>query len=361
MTPDPAPTPTLARATRGRWLGGVCAGFARTRGVPVAGVRGAFALAACAGGIGLLAYLACWLIVPAEGEEDAGAAAGPPAIVALVLAGAGAVGLATLAALAGAATIFGFGWIVAGVAAVVLVAALASWTRLGPGWALLPVAAMVLPSVAVAAAGVHVAPQSGDQRIAPATAADIPSGGYRTGLGTMVVDLRHTALPASGVVTLRLDGGIRRTIVALPHDRCVPVKVHYAVHPFAARAANVLLGRNDTVFDDVVVFSVHYWGRQGMTSSGDAGDGPELFVFFTSAGGSLYVRDYPDDVDPDVTPDWPLTPGIPASAPHTAGMTRATKRRVLAAWHRRHAAYLRAVRQAGADRSGPCAAKGARS
>ena len=360
MTPDPAPPPRLARATRGRWLGGVCAGLARARGLPVAAVRGAFALAALVAGVGVLAYLACWLIVPVEGEEDGGAGAGPPAIVTLVLAGTGALGLATLAALAAAATIFGFGWVVVAVAAVVLVAALASWTRLGPGWALLPVAALVLPSVAVAAAGVRVAPQSGSQRFAPASVAEIPTGGYRTGLGTLLVDLRHTALPRSGDVALRLDGGVRRTIVALPHDRCVETRIAYDVHSFAARAATVLLGRNDTVFDDVVLFGQHYQGRQGITDAGTQGAGPRLSITFTSAGGSLYVRDYPDAVDPEATPDWPPAVGIPAAPPHTAGMSKATKRRVIARWRTRHAAYLRVLRQAASDRRGPCAAKDGR-
>ena len=356
MTPEPAPTPRLARATRGRWLGGVCVGFARTRGVPVAWVRGAFALAACVGGIGVLAYLACWLIVPGEGEAHDE----PPAIVALVLAGAGTLALATLAALAGAATIFGFGWVVAAVAAVVLAAALAAWGRLGPAGALLPVAALVLPSLAVAAAGVRVAPQSGDQRFAPATVAAFPAHGYRTGLGTMLIDLRHTALPDAGVVRLRVDGGIRRTIVALPHDRCVQVAVGYDVHPFAARAATVLLGRNDTVFDDVVVFGEHHQGRHGLTSTEQRGARLLVSIDFRSAGGSLYVRDYPDEVDPGGEPDWPSDPGVPATPPHTAGMAKATRARVLSLWRARHRRYLRAVRQVRAQRPGPCNAKGAR-
>ncbi|HWI75411.1 MAG TPA: PspC domain-containing protein, partial [Baekduia sp.] len=310
----------LTRATHGRWLGGVCAGIARARGIPAAWVRGAFALAALAGGIGVLAYVACWLIVPAEGDEDG--SAGPRAIVTLVLAGAGAVGLVTLGALAAAATIFGFGWVVVAVAAVVLIAALSSGRRLGPGWALLPVAALVLPSVALAAAGVHVAPQTGDQRFAPATAADLPAGGYRTGLGTMVVDLRHTALPARGRVPLKVEGGVRRTIVALPHDRCVSVSVRYHVRSFAARAATVLLGRSDTVFDDVVVFGHTGYGHRGTVSGGDPSGGPELTIDFTSAGGSLYVRDYPDAVDPTSEPDWPYALGRPAAAAVHPGMSR---------------------------------------
>ena len=36
--------------------------------------------------------------------------------------------------------------------------------------------------------------------------------------------IRHTALPASGAVTLRVQGGAGRTIVALPESRCVHVR-----------------------------------------------------------------------------------------------------------------------------------------
>ena len=44
----------------------------------------------------------------------------------------------------------------------------------------------------------------------------------------MLIDLRRTAIP-DGNVPLRIDAGVRRTIVALPHDRCVNVDVHYHV------------------------------------------------------------------------------------------------------------------------------------
>jgi phage shock protein PspC (stress-responsive transcriptional regulator) len=344
----------LTRATHGRWLGGVCAGIARTRGVPVAWARAAFALAALVGGIGVLAYVACWLIVPAEGDEDG--AAQPRAIVTLVLAGAGAVGLVTLAALAAAATAFGFGWVVVAVAAVVLVAALTSGRRLGPGWALLPVAALALPSVALAAAGVHVAPQSGDQRFSPAA---IPAGGYETGLGTTVVDLRQTALPTGG--RLKVEGGVGATIVALPHDRCVPVSVRYDVRPFAARAASVLLGREDTTGDDVVVFGQTGYGRRGSVSGGDPGGGPQLVIDFTSAGGSLRVRDYPDHVDPISEPDWPGYASIPYGGADTTGLGPQAKQRAAKAWHADQVAALRTAARLQALRRGPCQARGGRS
>jgi len=345
-------TPPLTRPRDGRVLGGVCAGLAAARGLPVGAVRVAFAAAALVAGIGVVAYVACWLIVPGEDER------GGRTIVALVLAGAGALGLATLAALGAAATIFGFGWAVVAIAAVALVAGLASWRRLGPGWALLPVAALVLPSVAVAAAGVQVAPQTSDQVFAPATAADVAPT-YRSGLGYMLVDLRRTALPAHGEVRIRIEGGLRRTIVALPHDRCVSTSVEYDVRSFAARAAAVLLGRPYPLSDDVVLYGQPLYGRRGGMAVGNGGRGPRVHLDFSSAGGGLSVRDYPDDVDPRSVPGWPLDPGYAPSMPDTTGLGAKARKRVRAKWLPRHRANVAARARYRKDLAGPCLADGA--
>ena len=66
MNDVPAPT---TRARHGRWLGGVCAGLAARWGVPVARVRLGFVLASALVGLGVLVYLAAWLILPGEGED----------------------------------------------------------------------------------------------------------------------------------------------------------------------------------------------------------------------------------------------------------------------------------------------------
>src|SRR6185436_20782328 len=68
-TPPPMPQP-LRRAASGRWLGGVCRGIATRWGVPVMQVRMLFAVAAVLGGVGALAYVACWLVLPADGADD---------------------------------------------------------------------------------------------------------------------------------------------------------------------------------------------------------------------------------------------------------------------------------------------------
>jgi hypothetical protein len=311
-------------------------------------------LGALAGGLGVLVYLACWLIIPAEGED--GAAPGPREIVVLAQASAACVGLATLGAAGTAATIFGFGWAVVAVAAVILVAALAAWPRVGPGWALLPVAALTLPSMAMAAGGVRIAAQSGAMFKAPRTAADIPRDGYRSGLGHLLVDLRGTALPASGEVPLRIDAGIRRTIVALPHDRCVHVDVRYHIAPFAARVASELTGRSYSPFSEVVVFGVRGYGRDGQTRGIARGAGPTIVLDFRSAGGSLYVRDYPDDVDPRSHVDWPGYRVTPESRPDTTGVPRRAARRLVREWRARRKEQVRDALRVDRQMGGPCAA-----
>src|ERR1019366_7940050 len=115
-------------------------------------IRAAFVASALVGGLGVLVYLACWLIIPQEGEQEG--ELGSSWVVVLAQACAVCVGVATLGALGAAATLFGFGWIVAALAAAVLLGVLGCWPRLGPAWALLPIAALTLPSLAAATSGV---------------------------------------------------------------------------------------------------------------------------------------------------------------------------------------------------------------
>lgn len=71
MTAAAGPAPLSRR--RDGWLGS-CAGLAARWDLPVGRVRTAFAVGAPCFGLGVLVYVACWLILPAEGEN--GAAAG---------------------------------------------------------------------------------------------------------------------------------------------------------------------------------------------------------------------------------------------------------------------------------------------
>lgn len=353
LPPSPRLPVALTRAAHGRWLGGVCAGLARTRGLPVARLRAAFAVGALLGGLGILVYVACWLIIPAESEDlDSTSARG---IVVLAQGCAACVGLVTLGALGAMATVFGFGWVVVAFAGTVLVGALASWPRVAPGWALLPVGSLVLPSAALAVGGVQIEPQNGHVTVAPSALTDAPREGYRSGLGTMLIDLRRTVIPA-GSVPMKIEAGVRRTIVALPHDRCVNVDVDYHVVPFAARVASIVTGRSNSLFSEVVVFGDPRPGRSGIAGNSEAaGDGPTLQISFKSAGGSLYVRDYPDAVDPELQPDWPGYEVFPEPRPGVAGMPKAAARRLIRDWRVRHRAQIRSARRIRELRPGPCA------
>jgi phage shock protein PspC (stress-responsive transcriptional regulator) len=352
----------LARAARGRWIAGVCEGIARVRGIPVATLRAGFVLATALAGLGALVYLACWLIIPGEGEADAAARrddgrVAPRGITSVILGCAAIAALGTLGLVAAAATIFGFGWLVAIVAGAILLGALASWTRLGPAWVLLPVAALILPSLAIAASGVHVAPQSGDRTYTPQTYAEIPSKGYESGLGTMVIDLRHTELPW-GRDRLRIHGGLRRTIVALPRGTCIAVDVDYRVHPFAARAATFLTGDADP-YEALTVFGQRYFAHASHISSpSDATRArTTLHVDFDSSGGSLFIRDYPAGMDPSRNPSWPGFPSGMELKPNVRGLAKRERARLLAAWRKRTVIQRRIAARTKRLMGGPCAIK----
>ena len=323
----------------------------------MAWIRIAFIATALVGGLGILCYLACWLIIPQEGEQPGDATSGW--IVILAQACAACVGVAMLGVLGAVATLFGFGWLVAALAAIVLLAVLVGWPRLRPGWALLPVAALVLPSVAIAASGLRLVPDGGDLAFAPRVLTTTSTVTYRSGVGTMLVDLRRTELPAAGIVSMRIDGGVRRTIVALPTHRCVHVVLSYDVRPFVAELAAELTG------DHPPYSGVDVFGRVSRLRSGHLSDtygvaGPVLKLDFTSAGGSLYVRDYPDTVDPEVQPDWPGYQVFPEQRPDTTGVPKRAVRRLVRAWRARRRQELRSKRLIDSLLPGPCAAAATR-
>jgi phage shock protein PspC (stress-responsive transcriptional regulator) len=347
-SPPPA---ALSRARQGRWLAGVCAGVSRHRGLPVGSLRAAFAIAVLFGGLGVLAYVACWLIIPAEGDADVGE--GPRGVVVLAQALAACAGLATLVALASAAAVFGLGWAVVALAGLILVVALACWPRVGPAWVLLPIAALALPAAAMAVGGVRLAPRTGLVAVAPTTVADLPRDGYQGGLGAMFIDLRHTVFPASGTVELAIDGGLRRTIVALPGKRCVHVQLRYNVVPFLSRLAGVVAGRSP--YGGVVFFGAPQFGDAGGFSNVAEGTpGPTLLIDFHSQGGSFYVRDYPNDNNPQADPDWPGYRGLVEIRPTVVGIPRRAALAILKAWRKRRAVEVHSADVINRLLPGPC-------
>jgi phage shock protein PspC (stress-responsive transcriptional regulator) len=65
----------LVRPRQGRKIAGVCAGFAEYYDLDVTLIRIVWAVCVICGGVGVLAYLACWIIIP---EEPLMLAAAPP-------------------------------------------------------------------------------------------------------------------------------------------------------------------------------------------------------------------------------------------------------------------------------------------
>src|SRR3981081_733703 len=92
----------LQRARAGRRLGGVCRGMANRWETPVGQVRALFVLTALFGGLGALAYGACWLVLPSDGDETPWLLRGVASVSLLV---AALAGLGTLALAAAAATL----------------------------------------------------------------------------------------------------------------------------------------------------------------------------------------------------------------------------------------------------------------
>lgn len=59
----------LERPMTGRWVAGVCAGLAEYSGIDVSLIRVIFAVTVLFGGLGAIAYLLAWALVPEEGEK----------------------------------------------------------------------------------------------------------------------------------------------------------------------------------------------------------------------------------------------------------------------------------------------------
>jgi phage shock protein PspC (stress-responsive transcriptional regulator) len=301
----------LRRAHDGRWIGGVCSGMATRWEMPVAQLRALFAAATLLGGLGLLVYAACWLVLPSDADDDSPTLLRGVASVAMLV--AALAGLATLALLSAAATLFGFGWAVVVALAAFLAGALALLPSTRPAWVLLPLVAVALPAVVVAASGVRVEAQAGLVRAAPRTPAEIPRDGYRTGVGDLFVDLRGLEAPRGAIVPLKLETGFGRTVVALPTERCFDVEVRYGSTLGGWDAIRSLAQNLSAGEDPRIVL----YGEQQPHSSGiwvrrsDDPRAPTLRVSFDTVGGDLFLRDYPAGVGPLYQPEWPYGSAYP--------------------------------------------------
>jgi hypothetical protein len=200
---------------------------------------------------------------------------------------------------------------------------------------------------------VQLSTNAGHVTVAPRALAPGGVATFRAGLGTLLVDLRRTQLPASGTLNVRVQGGVRRTIVALPHNQCVDIELTYSVKPFWSQVASLVAGHAPA--PGVVVFGDLLPGGSGSRRLTSPAPTAVLRLNLTSAGGSLYVRDYPDTVDPDASPNWPGYPVYPEPPPNVRGLSKGLAHDELRFWRARHTAEARAQQVVAQDMPGPCA------
>jgi hypothetical protein len=279
-------------------------------------VRALFVLATVLAGVGVLAYVACWLVLPLD-SDDGDSPSLVRGMATLALLTAAAAGLTTVALAAATTTLFGFGWAIAVAGAVFLAAALVASSVVRPAWALVTLVAAIVPAVAVAASGVRISPQAGLVTHEPATVADIPAAGYHTGLGDLLVDLRRFKAPARAVVALRIDTGTGATVVALPRDRCFNLDIHYRtgegwpleklMKPLSQSLSRREQKRAAIFYSTSQPLNGHW------TRTSDDPQAATLEIDYTAVVGTLTVRDYPANVGPLYDRSWPNTLSRPAS------------------------------------------------
>jgi phage shock protein PspC (stress-responsive transcriptional regulator) len=354
--PPASSPPSLRRVRQGRWVAGVCRGLALRWDLNVVQVRALFVLSSVLAGLGVLAYVACWLVLPLD-SDDGDSPSLVRGMATLALLAAAAAGLLTVAVAAAGTTLFGFGWAVAIAGAVFLAAALVASSVVRPAWALVTLVAAIVPAVAVAASGVRISPQAGLVTREPATVGDIPAAGYHAGLGDLLVDLRRFKAPAGAVVPLRIDTGTGATVVALPRDRCFNLDIRYETSEGwpATRPLSHRTQKRAAIFYGVDQPLDGHWMR---TSSDPRA--ATLEIDYTAVVGSLTVRDYPASVGPLYDPRWPNSVRAPASPGslrwewRDRTRTRSSRRR----WRQWDHDLVRFGRRLATLQAGACASRG---
>ena len=231
QTPD---VRRLRRSSSDRMLAGVAGGLGRYFGVDPVIFRIGFALSIFFGGLGGLAYLLLAVFVPTDGRPDRAQrvgrrlqrmglwrALGMAAIAVLVVPG-------LLALATGAAFAVALGWGVPLAIVVIAVGALLALTafRGGARWLIPPALALAIGTGVAAAADLDFDGGIGQREYHPLSAASIPGGGYRLGVGQLVVDLRDLDWSNARVVRLHVDLGVGQANVFVPARVCVAGSTH---------------------------------------------------------------------------------------------------------------------------------------
>jgi phage shock protein PspC (stress-responsive transcriptional regulator) len=266
--PDEPPRPRLTRSTSDSVIAGVAGGLGRHLNVDPLAIRIAFVIAVFAGGLGILAYLACLLFIPSDdpnAQQRWGVAriigAGLLVIAAifvltpdwmegpwlflLIIVGliayllirvareGGAAGIAARIAIgvvlvalavggfvaAAVGSSLGGGIIIGGLIIACGIGLAGGAFRGGARWLIAPALVLALPLAAVAATDLDLRGTWGDRTFRPATVADIGDG-YEMGAGEMRVDLRDLELPP-GRTDIPLQIGMGQIQVLAPPDVCV--------------------------------------------------------------------------------------------------------------------------------------------
>lgn len=274
QAPPPPPPRRLTRTEGDRMLGGVAGGLARYFSIDPIIVRIAFAVLAFAGGAGVFAYLAGWLLVPSDGAAAPRTGTnrvlaitggvvlaiaalaflgpglvfiGPPllglgliAVVGVLLWNAvgggeggdgyriarrlGLVLLLLVVAFAGfiavvVGTAIGGGALIAGLVIAVGVALVVGSFLGGARWLVIPALVLAVPLGLVAGAGIDVDGGVGERDYHPTRVAELKDG-YELGIGDLRLDLRDLDLPV-GRTDLKADLGIGELQVLVPEDVCI--------------------------------------------------------------------------------------------------------------------------------------------
>lgn len=308
---DPGPQePAARRLTRPRderVIAGVCSGIARYFSIDPVITRIAAVGLVFLGGVGVVLYLAAWLLVPEEGAEPGaaprlsrgaviggaillfialavgaehlfwwpGAIGGPLVFIALAGAavwwlvrgrrGGGAANtagrvlmVAAVLVLSVAAVGAGFwaaglggGAAVAGLLVVAGLGIMAAAFAGGARWLIAPAIALAVGTGVATAADVDLRGDYGERTETPRSRADLPTS-YDMGAGSLVVDLRTVDFGA-GPTPLRVEVGIGEAVILVPPDLCVVTEARIGVGELVVLGSErdgVDIDRRDTALPD---------------------------------------------------------------------------------------------------------------
>lgn len=238
----------LLRSRDDRVIAGVSGGLGRHLDIDPVIFRISFVVTLFFGGLGVLAYLAAWLVIPLD---DGGGEAERPArlqgvarVVAVIMLALALLGVFSgLFALGAFLTGIGWGPAVVALIALIGVALIAVSFTGGSRWLILPALALALGAGTAAALDLDLEGGIGEREHRPESAAAIPEDGYEIGIGRVAVDLRGIDWGPQQVLPVEVTVGAGQGVIAVPADVCVVAGAH-------ARAGDLqIAGQESSGFD----------------------------------------------------------------------------------------------------------------